>query len=192
VVRTQRHVPTGQAAQELLLELLWKMRQGSLGRSAGQGTGRPGRSRWPDADALRRLYNNPSTRHRTPVHNPPINKLPRAAFGAPIIYHFKTEPGDREPPDTTLVPTLGAPLNRLASPLVLRPHALDPNNYEGLALTLEHPAATGWALLERRGLPRAVSVDLSSAEAGRVIPMTVGTAVYTDPLAAYLARVPAL
>lgn len=96
-------------------KLLRDYRQKSgIGRNEGRERGRPGRSRWPEPDAIRRLSGNNSSLHK-PEH-PAENVFPRAAFGLPIIFHFKDQ-GD--PRDTTLNPQ---GKERMASPLILRPY----------------------------------------------------------------------
>jgi CRISPR-associated protein Cmr1 len=77
---------------------------------------RPGRSRWPEPDAIRRQTGRHSYGH-APTH-PVTNAYPRAAFGLPIVFHFKDE-NKGEPPQHLLVPE-GA--DRQASPLILRPY----------------------------------------------------------------------
>ena len=119
------------AAWRNAVEALSDFRQRpNVGRNSGRG-GRPGRSRWPEPDAIRRH------RHRNaPGHQPehPVDgQYPRAAFGLPIVFHFKDR-GD--PPDAKLVPRKG---DRMASPLILRPY-FDGKQYRPLALLLP-----GWA-----------------------------------------------
>lgn len=90
----------------------------------GQGVGRrngPGRSYWPEPDTIRRL----SGQH-APTH--PVNGYPRAAFGLPIVFHFKG--GD--PDDHVFEPECS---DRMASPLILRPY-FDGRQYYSLALLL--------------------------------------------------------
>jgi len=91
-------------------------RQGKeIGRNPGQtGSNRPGQSRWPEADTIRRLSGQHASRHAPNPDHP--SAFPRAAFGLPIIFQFK-DPG--EPKDHTLEPEDG---DRMASPLVLRPY----------------------------------------------------------------------
>lgn len=75
-------------------------RQGEgIGRNPGQEANRPGRSRWPEADAIRRHANTHAELH-SPTH-PAGQRFPRAVFGLPIIFHFKDR-GD--PGDATLAP----------------------------------------------------------------------------------------
>jgi CRISPR-associated protein Cmr1 len=111
----------------------------------GPGTGRngttpqnPGRSRWPEADSIRGITGchldqpalpaqngKPAIPAKThaPVH-PAMISFPRAAFGLPIITHFKPgiRPTTRDPDDTALYPMVGGTKqDRMASPLILKP-----------------------------------------------------------------------
>ncbi len=86
--------------------------KGDIGRNVGSQPNRPGRSRWPEPDALRRITNSHASLH-APEH-PAGNVFPRSLFGLPIMYHFV---GRGEPSDVNLMPTEG---ERLASPLILR------------------------------------------------------------------------
>lgn len=87
-----------------------------VGRNPGSDDPkRPGRSRWPEPDAIRRLTGRHTPRH-APEHRAG-NQFPRAAFGMPIIFQFKDEKAG-DPASFTLNPT-GA--ERMASPLILRP-----------------------------------------------------------------------
>ena len=118
-------------------------------RAPGSG-GKPGRSKWPEADTIRRLAANASARKgpsRKWAHDPvhPVDGVyPRAAFGLPIVFHFK-DAGD--PCDNTLE-TAGSG-DRMASPLILRPY-FDGTGYRPMALLLP-----GW---EKRV---GVAVELS-------------------------------
>ncbi len=89
--------------------------------------GRPGRSRWPEADTIRRLtgvhLNSPEKTH-DPATGVTIDAFPRAEFGLPIIFHFKdSDRGglmlkDKDPADTTLEPLMSS---RMASPFIIKP-----------------------------------------------------------------------
>lgn len=97
-------------------ELLYKFRQGrELGRNEGQGN-RPGRSRWPEPDQLRRMSNKHKANHE-PEHKAG-NVFPRAAFGMPIIFDFNDR-SRTEPNTMTLLPK---DAERMASPLIIRPY----------------------------------------------------------------------
>lgn len=118
-----------------------------LGRNKGQ-QGRPGRSKWPEPDAIRRLTRENAEQHK-PEH-PAGNVFPRAAFGLPIITHFKQEREWRrqDPQDTTLKPDLkgnGEAAERMASPLIMCPYH-DGMRWRPAALRLD------MAHIERMGL----------------------------------------
>lgn len=119
-----------EAAQKVGIAKLQSFRQGvGKGRNPGVGA-RPGRSRWPEPDEIRRLSRQSDPEHRKPIHDPAIRKFPRAAFGMPIIFHFqsRTDPGDH-----SLQP---AGKERMASPIILRP-VVDPDRkVHGVALLL--------------------------------------------------------
>jgi CRISPR-associated protein Cmr1 len=190
----------GKDAQELLLGLLHRMRQGDLGRTPSSP--RPGRSKWPEPDAIRDRYKITSGRHGKPIHSPRIDVFPRAAFGAPVIFHFKTEPGEREPPDTTLLPYLVQPentkkpekvLHRMASSLLLRPHHEPGGMVRPMALRLDHPKPHGWGLAERtRGpeikLDYRVRNELEDHHAAQIDPLNLDGKITTDPVDNYLKR----
>jgi CRISPR-associated protein Cmr1 len=89
-------------------------------RRPGQEPKRPGRSYWPEPDAIRRLVRQRQARHQD--LEPRVDRFPRAVFGLPIIFHFQnakdTSPNARDPRDQTLK---GPDTERLASPLLIRP-----------------------------------------------------------------------
>lgn len=97
----------------------------------------PGRSRWPEPDAIRRMTDVNSSRH-PPQHQ--AGKLfPRALFGLPIIFHFKDEvksdnkrKADGDPRQTSLV-AKGS--ERFASPLILKAY-WDGTGFQSAALLL--------------------------------------------------------
>ena len=127
-------------------------------RNPGSGN-RPGRSRWPEPDAIRRLTGDHASPH-APEH-PAGNVFPRAAFGLPIITHFKQERdwARQDPQDTTLKPIPGGsgkPAERMASPLILRPYHNGRGWQAGvLCLDLDHVQNMGLALEGRfRGAPQ--------------------------------------
>lgn len=100
------------------LSILQRFRQGAdCGRNPGQGS-RPGRSRWPEPDALRRMTRNAATNHERALLTQ--NKFPRAAFGLPIVFHFK----DRGDPQGQVLHR-SATSERFPSPVVLRPGPKD-------------------------------------------------------------------
>jgi len=104
-----------------------------LGRNPGQQPNRPGRSRWPEADSIRRATGRSAPQHR-PEH-PAGNYYPRADLGLPIVFHYQS---GQDPPDTILqVNRDGA--TRMASPIILKPLALSDKESVPLALCLDAP-----------------------------------------------------
>lgn len=118
--------------------VLQAFRQGAdIGRNPGQGN-RPGRSRWPEADSIRRISGKACPRHRQPITGRE-NRFPRAELGLPIIFHFKDKKkGD--PPDYTLRPV---DHNRMASPLIVKPLALSEHMAVSIILHLQSPPLCG-------------------------------------------------
>lgn len=99
--------------------------------------GRYGRSRWPEPETIRYL-----ARQRLRKHQPVqfVEKFPRAAFGLPIVFEFKDR--DKRWPDNpdadpkTLI-LQGMVSDRFASPLIIRPLAINEHQAIGVALILE-------------------------------------------------------
>lgn len=130
-----------------------------------------GRSRWPEPDAIRRLAGVNAAAH-VPEH-PADGVFPRAAFGLPIVFHFKDsgdpgKRGERNESDPTLEPVSG---DRMASPLILRPW-FDGQRYRPVALLLP-----GWkerlsvpVRLKLPGAPTSASASPGSPEALRAWP----------------------
>jgi CRISPR-associated protein Cmr1 len=149
-------------AQLAGLKALRMYRQGvGVGRNPGQQPSRPGRSRWPEPDEIRRLKMRHDFQH-APMH--PVHKFPRAAFGMPIIFHFQSKD---DPKDTQLVPE---GLNRRASPLILRP-VQTAGGWKVLALVLSDPAMRGeLQSLSLSGDP--VRGELTRAEAQQIRPLS--------------------
>jgi CRISPR-associated protein Cmr1 len=169
-----------EAAHRDAVDALRRFRQKpGFARSEGNGP-RPGRSYWPEPDALRRHF-----KRHTPGHEPQpqwaVDAFPRAAFGLPIVFHFQ----DREDPSATLTTARG----RLASPLILRPLRIANNRWQAMALRLHVPGLDD--LLEHdlkfdkdaRNTP--LRGRLREAELQRVRPLS-GLAGGTDILAAFL------
>ena len=113
-------------------------RQGvDLGRYRGQQHNRPGRSRWPEPETIRRVTGRRLPSHSRLTHVPD-DAFPRGELGLPIVFHFK-ERGD--PPDTVLYPD--GDRERMASPLILKPLALANGKFVPLIVRLKTPALTG-------------------------------------------------
>lgn len=127
-----------------VIQLLQRFRQGvDVGRNQGRERNRPGRSRWPEPETIRR-----ATKRRLPKHarleDIPDDAFPRAELGLPIVFHFQ-EKGD--PYDTVLYPDQKR--ERMASPLILKPLALQSGDAVPLILRLRTPPLKGVDL--RRG-----------------------------------------
>lgn len=92
---------------------------------------RPGRSRWPEPDAIRRA----AGRH-APSHCPVLpDGFPRADLGLPIVFHFK-DPGD--PGDSVL--QLGKEgRTRMASPVITKAMALANGQFAPMVAVLKAP-----------------------------------------------------
>ncbi|MHB8165790.1 MAG: type III-B CRISPR module RAMP protein Cmr1 [Sulfuricella sp.] len=144
------------------IEKLKNFRQG-VGPSEKRNPG-PGRSRWPEADSIREItgcHLVQPTKSHAPTH-PARQSFPRAAFGLPIITHFKDAPNSRtsvadrpkcDPEDTVLYPVVnGDKRDRLASPLILKP-MWNGNDYTPIALLLpyDHVSRMGLSLENNTG-----------------------------------------
>jgi CRISPR-associated protein Cmr1 len=143
--------PGAITAWDRVIERFRHFRQGvGRGRNQGQQPNRPGRSRYPEPEAIRTVLYNPQTpwQHERMEHIP-NDAFPRAELGLPIVFHFQ---GQGEPPDTVLYPdndSEGKKRERMASPLILKPLALASGKAVPLILRLQTPALTGVDL--RRG-----------------------------------------
>jgi len=166
-----------------------------------------GRSRWPEPDAIRKATGQwlksgvKAAGH--PGHAPdPKNsgKFPRAAFGLPIVFHFKDADErnpNREPRDVLL--KLDSH-DRMASPLILRPIRMSEQRYFGLAVLLNGTLQPedfcsddiDLVLTEKDGRKKIVSqlkAKLSEAEAKSIKRVDSGGPLFgeeTDPLLAFL------
>jgi len=137
---------------------VWRYLIGRLRDFRQQRTGgRFGRSLWPEPDAIRRLTGK-VTRLRVPTG---LDRFPRAAFGLPIVFHFKDDTlGD--PQETTLqgVPANAKqPHDRFASRLILRPLICADNRPVAVAVVLKGPLTPPGGLMlgendKRRGPPQ--------------------------------------
>ena len=175
-----RPVPSGLEAQKVLIGLLRKLRQGELGRKRARDR-MPGRSLWPEPNTLRHLLKQGDPRHKDDGPAGPARGFPRAAFGLPLIFHFKSNEVD----ESTLQP-LGS--SRWASPLLLRPHQRPDGRVEPMAVVLAGPRPAAYELLVK-GRPRAVSASetvLAASVAATVAPLNSNGRTFTDPILRYL------
>ena len=117
VIRKDKFTDVLRALQTSVQKLSDFRQKPKVGRNEEQQANRPGRSRWPEPDALRRIYSRHAPNH-TPVH-PAGNVFARAVFGLPILFDFGPSSRQGDPSiKTMLEPKNG---ERLASPLILRP-----------------------------------------------------------------------
>lgn len=158
----------GQVVWEYLIRRLSGFRQAPVGRTKGS-------SNWPEPKNIRRIMGQKT--NLVPQHP---QKFPRAAFGLPIVFHFKD--GDIE--DTTLQGAEDG-YDRLASPLILRPIVCKDGKAIGLALLLEGPRIPpgGIVLVESETKKRhKVETTLKLDEAAKITPLSG----QTDVLQAFL------
>jgi CRISPR-associated protein Cmr1 len=125
-------------AWDRVIERFRHFRQGvKLGRNEGQQPNRPGRSRWPEPETIRRVTKKSLAKHAR-IPQIPDDAFPRAELGLPIVFHFQ-EQGD--PEDSVLYPSGGH--ERMASPLILKPLALQNGKFVPFILRLKTPPLEG-------------------------------------------------
>ncbi|MBM3215927.1 type III-B CRISPR module RAMP protein Cmr1 [Candidatus Poribacteria bacterium] len=123
------------AAWARAVGLMRDFRQGvNFARNPGNPPSRPGRSRWPEPDTIRRVTNKWENNHQPRQYIP--NAFPRAELGLPIVFHYQSS---HDPEDTDLYPE-GS--KRMASPLILKPLALADGNAIPMILRLATPQLT--------------------------------------------------
>ncbi|MCA9537608.1 MAG: type III-B CRISPR module RAMP protein Cmr1 [Myxococcales bacterium] len=169
VGRTERD---GLAAFQVAAGWLRDFRQGPgsgpmSAREPGERN-RPGRSRWPEADKVRRLLRGRWSHE--PRHDAEP-AWPRAGFGLPIIGQFQRRARDggrlQEPGDFELRwrDAKGKSHDRLASPLIVKPLALADGRFVPLALWLHR----GWPAGGRPLLVRPEELKDSAAPFDRLL-----------------------
>jgi CRISPR-associated protein Cmr1 len=142
---------------------LREFRQGvGTAREKGTAPRRPGRSRWPEPDKLRRLFATHSTPHVPRYEGSP--NWPRAQFGLPILGQFSSASGSGDPPKfefTWQDSATGELQDRLASPLILKAMPVVGGFYPcALWLTRSYPG--GVVVVARQGSREAGAVKGSS------------------------------
>lgn len=150
-------------------------------RNPGKNPPYPGRSLWPEPDAIRKLTGDRAPDHADPISN--VEKFPRAAFGLPIEFRFKDENiGD---PCVSRLQGASNDYSRFASPLILRPIACQGGKAVGLALVLEGTSVEhipgGLQLKDNRN-NYLVEAAVTKREAQKIVPLN-GT---QDVLQAFL------
>jgi CRISPR-associated protein Cmr1 len=148
----------------------------------GLGSRHPGRSHWPEPDAIRRL-----THQNLPAHEPQHesgNVFPRLAFGAPIIVKFKDNkyntPDQHLDPQQSTLKLRG--YERFASPLCLRPYQAAKKRAVGLIVELTTTFPTNdvntrgennleYVLVESDGTMQLAPIGLDEIEASKIKPL---------------------
>jgi CRISPR-associated protein Cmr1 len=150
VTQLSKHYEVLPIGWQALIERFRDFRQKpGFARNPGTQANRPGRSRWPEPDAIRALTNTSANAHRDPIIRPRIDKFPRGQLGLPIIFHFQ---GRDDPQDQTLQPKGH---ERLASPLVLRPLS----DHHSIAVILETKGRPSEYLLNKHPVTLEVTAD---------------------------------
>ncbi|MGR8015816.1 type III-B CRISPR module RAMP protein Cmr1 [Bacillus sp. RM3] len=113
-----------------------------------------GRSCWPEADTIRLLTGKAKSGHHIPYpKEKPIKyqAFPRAQFGLPIQFRFASKDSGKDPDPVTLLPK---GKDRLASPLILKPLAINQEESVGMVMVLQQPKIEALSLLgDRKPLP---------------------------------------
>ncbi|GAA5531112.1 type III-B CRISPR module RAMP protein Cmr1 [Herpetosiphon gulosus] len=151
-------------------DLLKRYKEFRQQRNESDQPNRPGRSRWPEPDALRRL-----TRQRSRMHERPVSELdafPRGEFGLPIMFHFKDSD---DPVDSELRLQASSDLkqqkgDRFASPMLLKPVASNGQLF-GLIAVLEGSTLNGRQpiIKNRRITAAAVTIEVSENQARTIV-----------------------
>ncbi|MBU5206573.1 type III-B CRISPR module RAMP protein Cmr1 [Bacillus safensis] len=113
-----------------------------------------GRSCWPEADTIRLLTGKAKSGHHIPYPKEKPFKyqaFPRAQFGLPIQLRFAPKDSGKDPDPVTLLPK---GKDRLASPLILKPLAINQEESVGMVMVLQQPKIEALSLLgDRKLLP---------------------------------------
>jgi CRISPR-associated protein Cmr1 len=159
-------VNSADEALDLALDRLRLFRQGEVGRNYNGRN--PGRSHWPEPDAIRRLTTRNAPRHQ-PREGPDL--FPRAAFGMPIVFQFKNDDVRQgDPPRSTLRPQRS---ERMASPLILRP-VFQAGRWRPAALRLRVPGIENENVIldvQGRHEPLRVIARVDARDLDRILPL---------------------
>ncbi|MFL0450957.1 type III-B CRISPR module RAMP protein Cmr1 [Bacillus altitudinis] len=113
-----------------------------------------GRSCWPEADTIRLLTGKAKSGHHIPYPKEKPFKyqaFPRAQFGLPIQFRFAPKDSGKDPDPVTLLPK---GKDRLASPLILKPLAINQEESVGMVMVLQQPKIEALSLLgDRKPFP---------------------------------------
>ncbi|WP_368930499.1 type III-B CRISPR module RAMP protein Cmr1 [Bacillus pumilus] len=123
-------------------------------RRRSNPTKKMGRSCWPEADTIRLLTGKAKSGHHIPYPKEKPFKyqaFPRAQFGLPIQFRFAPKDSGKDPDPVTLLPK---GKDRLASPLILKPLAINQEESVGMVMVLQQPKIEALSLLgDRKPLP---------------------------------------
>lgn len=139
-----------------------------IGRNRGAGR-TPGRTYWPEADALRRITNNRNPRHE-PVHSAG-NWFPRGAYGLPIQTEFRN--GGDDPEGKFFLQPKGK--ERWPSPVILKVVQLNNNTCIKICLILNHAVPDKIELLKGQRSPHDLAPnEHPMAYDGKTMPPEAG------------------
>ena len=133
------YLATGDPKQPLPHLQAWEKAVNLMRDFRQSRNGKMGRSLWPEPDEIRRLTGQTAAVHATPMTT--AREFPRGQFGGPIIWHFRKDAhraGD--PEDTELSPVVnGKVMERMASPVILKPMAVSETHSIPICLVLNTP-----------------------------------------------------
>jgi CRISPR-associated protein Cmr1 len=136
------------------IQTLQTFRQGNdIGRNPGEDPKRPGRSRWPEPETIRKITGSRDLKHQR-MAAVPDDGFPRADFGLPIIFQFQS---NTDPKVSQLLPYFPEKRadekegNRMASPLILRPLLFKDGKAASMILFLRTPPLEAVILQPSRG-----------------------------------------
>ncbi len=155
-------------------------RQGpGVGRNQGQGN-RPGRTRWPEADAIRRITGRPGPAgNHAPVH-PAGNWFPRGAYGLPILTEFRNDAND--PTGRYTLQPAGENKERWPSPMFLKVMRLGNNDLLRVCLILNHALPSGLELSGNNNLSHTLRpMEMPLAYEGKIMPSAAPLSSNTSP-----------
>ena len=123
---------------------------------------RPGRSKWPEAETLRKLSGQGNPMH---MDSPILDRMkmkvafPRAVFGLPIEFRFSPQDYEDQQNNGWLYPAESAtakPYERMGSPLILRPLGIgDGSKAVPMALAMIPHRLPALVFKPRNGAPSA-------------------------------------
>lgn len=143
-------------------------RYGAYRQDRAPGKPRPGRSYWPEPDAIRDLTGTYSAH---PPRHPDGQWFPRAAFGLPIITRFQNRDGQGDPEGQyELEPDTGAG-QRWPSPVIMKVIRLSSGLTCSCALVLNQQPPAALKLTGAGGPFRISGSQLPGAYAGKEMKM---------------------